>query len=295
MILLALERGASALRLTDTHASDCVRDASIDLGFVAGEGMMSKLLLRGLSSMPEVRQRLRTLSEECSGCAAAIQEVATLLAQQGDASTQPDSAARLERLLWPLRISDAGIENFLVPIQPRWAKQLFDEGIAAQDLFGVDTFLALQHENAYYRSAHQQIVRAPGRILWYVSKETSYSGTGQIRACSSLDEVVAGPAKSVFKQLRRLGVYTWDEVLATAHGDPNAPIIGIRFSGTELLAHPVQLKELLSILTTERGVTPKLTTALHLRPTEFTRLYSKGLGAQPRSEHATSVAVVGKN
>lgn len=294
MILIAVGRHSPLLRLTDPHTSDCAREACLDLGFVTTTGTMTKLLLRGLSSTLEVRQRLQTLGAEDRACAAATQEVATLLQQEG-ASTQPDSLARVERLLWPLRVFDAPIENFLIPIQPRWAKQLFDEGLAAQDLFGVDAFLALQHENAYYRSAHQQIVTAPGRVLWYVSKQAGYSGTAQVRACSSLDEVVVGPAKSVFKQLRRLGVYAWEEVLATARGDCNATVVGFRFSGTTLFEFPIPRTALLNTLTAERGVTPQLTTALHLRPTEFARLFSNGFGGQPRSECETSVAIVSEN
>ncbi len=161
----------------------------------------------------------------------------------------PRVMSEIERLLWPAKITDAAIPTFIIPIRPEWAKELFDEELANQTLFGATPELALNRESVYYRSNQNSGgLRAPGRILWYVSSGARYSGTGQIRACSRLDEVVVADPKSLYRRFKRLGVYRWERVYEVAKKDVSNRIMALRFSDTELFKAPISRKQALSIL-----------------------------------------------
>jgi hypothetical protein len=43
-------------------------------------------------------------------------------------------AAALERLLWPVKVLDASLPTFVVPVKATWAKHLFDADLAGLDL-----------------------------------------------------------------------------------------------------------------------------------------------------------------
>ncbi|MBD2395665.1 GNAT family N-acetyltransferase [Cyanobacterium aponinum FACHB-4101] len=77
----------------------------------------------------------------------------------------------MERLLWPLKIENTNIPNFIIPIKPEYAKELFDKNLAKENLFGnqrTDLFLGL--DRVYYKSSKSSLKKAPARIFWYVSK-----------------------------------------------------------------------------------------------------------------------------
>jgi hypothetical protein len=74
-------------------------------------------------------------------------------------------ASEIERMLWPAKISDAEIPTFIVPIRATWAQNLFDEGLANQELFGARPELVLKREQVYYRANQPCGLETPGRIL----------------------------------------------------------------------------------------------------------------------------------
>ena len=145
----------------------------------------------------------------------------------------------IERALWPAKIVGANLPCYIVPIQPRWAKELFDLELAGQTLFGADPKLAMNSENAYYRAAKPAILKAPARLLWYVSQDPAYIGTKAVRACSYLDEILVAPPKDAFKRFQRLGVYKWHHVFKIADQDIRKEIMAFRFSRTELMRQPI--------------------------------------------------------
>ncbi len=136
--------------------------------------------------------------------------------------------SRAEELIWPGKLLGVGVRNYIVPIQPRWAAHLFDEELASQDLFGAATRVAISYENVYYRGKVPRVLKAPGRVLWYVSGDRRYKGSRKIRAWSSLKEVVIDSAKNLFKRFEQLGMYEWRDVKAGAKGDANAQIMAER-------------------------------------------------------------------
>jgi len=216
-------------------------------GWRAGtDGAWRKWTPRFMGSAVQLVQRLRGSPAFATDSARVIvTEVEGLLA---DCPTTTNAAAALERLLWPAKLLGAGLRTFLVPIKPGWAEHLVDERLAAQRLFGARDDLALNREAVYYRSPNRPAPSAPGRVLWYVTDDDSTQGTKAVRSCSALDEVLVGPGKAVFRQLRRFGVYAWRDVKPLMDRSDNGDIMAMRFSSSEMLAQPVEVDALRAIL-----------------------------------------------
>ncbi|MEO8326465.1 MAG: hypothetical protein ABI618_11480, partial [Nitrospirota bacterium] len=157
--------------------------------------------------------------------------------------------AETEKMLWPMKISEVKIPNFIIPIQPRWAKELFDEELSKQNLFPAPPELGLNREAVYYRAKNPSSdLPAYSRILWYVSKDCKYQGTMHIKACSYVDEVAIGKPKYLFKRFRRLGVYDWESIFSLAKNDVNRDIMAIKFSYTESFSSPVPWQKFQDVL-----------------------------------------------
>lgn len=153
---------------------------------------------------------------------------------------------------------------------------MFDKNLANQTLFGAELELAFNRESVYYRSKEFPAgLKAPGRILWYISNDPKYIGTKHIRACSRLDEVTIGQPKTLYKQFRRLGVYKWENVFSIAKKDINRNIMAIRFSDTELFTRPIPLKRVKSILT-KAGYLPNFQSPRQVSSQIFSEIYSIG-------------------
>lgn len=230
---------------------------------IASDGVQIGEYLRRLNYLNEV-ERTRFF------------DIADVL-ERGTQISDAQMMADLECLLWPAKILDAAIPNFIVPIQPEWAKDLFDEGLANQTLFGADVELALNRESAYYRAKNPSGLKAPARILWYISgKSKRYSGVGRLRACSRLDEVVVGKPKELFRQFRRLGVYRWENVFDLAGKNLDHELMAFRFTDTELFDFSIERNKLQEILS-KYGQRALLMSPVRIPPEAFGELYELGM------------------
>jgi predicted GNAT family acetyltransferase/predicted nucleic acid-binding protein len=194
-----------------------------------------------------------------------------------DGSTaDSQTMAEIERFLWPAKIIDAEIPTFIIPIQPVWASHLFDENLANETLFGAKPELAFNREAVYYKRALPHGgVKAPGRILWYVSddKDDGFSGLKSIRACSRLDEVIVGKPKELFRKFQRLGIYQWNDIFETANRDINQDIMVIRFSDTELFKNFVSFDEVKNVI----SQTASIMSPRFISHEKFAKIYKQGV------------------
>lgn len=92
-----------------------------------------------------------------------------------------------------------------------------------------------------------------------------------VKACSRIEEVIAGKPKDVFKKFSRLGVYQWRDVLAAAGGDINEQLLAFRFAMTERFPRPVSLDELDRL-----GVSPPIMSPRKITPEQFAEIYRLG-------------------
>jgi len=191
-------------------------------------------------------------------------------------SKEKYSLIELENFIWPGKVLEDDIPCFIVPIKPGWARGLFDEDLANQDLFGADLSLAVQNEGVYYYSIKGGKTTAPARILWYVSHDNKIPGSAAIRACSILKEVSIDAPKVLFKKYRRLGVYKWEDVLKAAGNDCGNKLAALHFGKTELFSAPILFKDMQKILE-GLPLNKSIITATQIPVDVFMRIYKLGI------------------
>jgi predicted nucleic acid-binding protein len=146
----------------------------------------------------------------------------------------------IENALYPAKITDINIPTFIIPIRPIWAMNLFDYQLGKQDVIGAKLNTLFNIENVYYRSNYRNIITAPSRVLWYVSKgDGKFQGVQSIRACSYIEEVYVDTPDNLFRKFKNLGVYEWCDIFAVAKNNIHRPIMAFKFTKTELFSNPL--------------------------------------------------------
>jgi GNAT superfamily N-acetyltransferase len=210
----AVEHGASRIVVRDPHVSSAVREA-LDAGGFRTDGEHWVVdVIRGVLTWREVVEHLPAVDQPVS--AISVQ-----------------TAADLERVHWPLKIRDSGLPCFLVPIRPAPASLLFGREHA---LWDADAELGLSRQHVYYRSPRPAVLKAPGRVLWYVS-----GNDGGVIAASRIDQVQIAHPGTLFRRFRRLGVLGVKAISDRAQG---GVAMAVRFGDTEFFDRPVPLSRL---------------------------------------------------
>ncbi|XGV94916.1 MAG: GNAT family N-acetyltransferase [Leptolyngbya sp. BL-A-14] len=272
-IKISAQEGRSFTRITDPYLNDSFIRAVKEDKFIQVKDGWLRANLALAKNASEISSHLNTVISE-------LEQEYDFCLQISQALTNSDLVndvqllSEIERSLYPAKILDAGISTFIVPIRPEWAENLFDEELAKQGIFGANKELALRREVVYYRSAKNAGgLTAPGRILWYVSQGKHpgrYYQAQSIRACSHLDEIIIDTPKALFNRFRRLGVYTFSDVLKAANDDLETEIMAIKFSDTEIFSRPIPFKDVQSIL----GKRVTLQSPYKISPKEFQKLYN---------------------
>ena len=200
----------------------------------------------------------------------ALQQIATQSPQLA-AEYSRVSDLELERYCAPVSLN-ANQNYFLVPIQPGYALSLIDRQLSSSDMFGGDPSVLLRWDNVYYRRAatSRKILKAPGRILWYVSQSQK-----QIVAVSHLDEVVIGTAKELLRKFKKFGVLGWKELYQMCAGDTSMELMALHFSHTFVFRRRIPLSAVRAAYEEEgRGLTLQLATSMPA--SRFQRLFQLG-------------------
>ncbi len=257
-------------KVSDLNAGAVVVDALREIGFIPVGPTWMKLNVACVEAANALNSRLFELGKIAPDLKAGIALITTALA---DLQKNPSLtlAAQIERALWPAKIIDADLPSFIVPIRPEWAEHFFDEDLASRRLFGLRHDLHFGREAVYYRAKQISGLKYPGRILWYVSQGNEKTGSMSVKACSSLDEIVIGKPKELYKQFRRLGIYEWRNIWELAHKNLDEKIMAIRFSDTERFHTLVSLQELERL-----GVAGPIQSPRPIPPEVFAKIYSMG-------------------
>ncbi|MDJ1182337.1 GNAT family N-acetyltransferase [Roseofilum casamattae] len=231
----------------------------------------------------QAADQLQLASQEITEYASVSQILVSLL-NSNKFSSDILAAIDIERLLWPLKVSNSSLPNFIVPIKPEAAKELFDYKLAKQTLFGVQKdSLFLSVESVYYKSLFvpRRLKHSPARILWYVSqsKDKFYLDLSSIRACSQVDDVIIDSPEELHKRFQHLGFYELPQIQACATKKKNNKVMAIKFSHTELFDNPIKLDAIREYLEN-----PKLTiqSATEISQDQFINFYN--LGFQSKSK-----------
>lgn len=272
-------------RISDSYLAESVMTAiqeSSSFRRVTNGWLKINLALAETAS--ELSQRLitlgSTLGEEYQICLQFAESLNT-----ENILTDVQASVDIERFLFPAKIIDADIPTFIIPIQPKWAADLFDEGLANQTLFGAKPELAFNREAVYYGAIQNlRRLQAPCRILWYVSgtqgerKGKGFREVQSVRACSYVDEVIIGKPKELYQRFQRLGVYKLSDIEKVKR-DKHGNIMAIRFSDIELFDTPIMLETIRQIC----GKDYDFQWAEKIRTECFIKVYNLGIHTSHKS------------
>jgi hypothetical protein len=257
-------RNPFALRVKEHQLDGVAVSALRETGFIPDGGEWWRSSFRGLITAEQLLEKLQdTLIPK-----ALKEKVFTYIRS---ASRSPGATLEIERILGPGKIKDGFVPAYVVSIRPEWAAHFFDIPVGGQLLMDLKEKLHLGIEGAYYCSSNNTHVSAPARILWYVSKGRSGIGSMEVKACSTLEEVVIDKPKEVFSRFKRLGVYEWNHVFETARSSVERDVMALRFSRTERFKIPVTLQELQKL-----GV-PDPQNPRRITPEQFDAIYARGM------------------
>ena len=225
-----------------------------DMGFVRYENAYVRFVFSGTWSRLDVLSRIRKLAPSVQGL------------------YNSKACTDLEEVCSPLSVTDADQRFVLVSIKPGYAISLVDNSGSARDMFGGKVDVLLRWKNVYYRrKTHHRKLKAPARILWYVS-----GNQREVVAVSRLDDVVCDKPKVLFKRFKRLGVLDWKDIFNMCRKDVSMELMALLFSHTFAFRKPVSLAMLREILENGRG-TLSLQSPLMLTANEFAEIYRRGL------------------
>ena len=196
------------------------------------------------------------------------------LCPEAKSNYQEMSDLELERLCSPLKLRGVADQNhFLLPIHPDYAISLIDRYQSANHLFGGDLNVLLRWDNVYYKTkTHHKMLKIPGRILWYVSRNKK-----QIIAVSHLDDVVFGTPKVLFNKFKKFGVLKWNDLHEMCEGDLSKELMALQFSHTFLFREPVPLRTMRTVY--KNSIV--LQGPSKIPPKTFDKLFQLGYPDQP--------------
>ena len=97
-----------------------------------------------------------------------------------------------------------------------------------------------------------------------------------IIACSYLDEVNTGTAKSLFQKFKNYGIYEWKDIYDAAGKDAFKEMKAIKFSDTEVFKDVITIKQIAEIF--EQNGKPKntFTSPVEVSKEIFNQIYKIG-------------------
>ena len=142
-------------------------------------------------------------------------------------------------------------------------------------MFGGNPNVLLLWHKVYYRSADRQnMLRPPGRILWYVSRKQK-----AIVAVSHLDEVVMASPKELFRKFRKYGTFEWRDLYERSGGDVSKDLMVLRFSHTFSFRNDVSLNQIREVFD-EDGIGLSLRGPSRIPFHTFNKLFQLGYPEQ---------------
>ncbi len=249
----SVERNLNMVKFEDSALTPSLIQELLEMGFVeCNNGFVRFCFTRCLSR----KEVLFMISKLCPEVESVYQDMSDLKLEQGCS---------------PLVLDSTDQNYFLIPIIPGYATGLIDRHQSSQELFGGDPNVLLRWDNVYYRKvSHHNMLKAPGRILWYASRNRK-----QIIAVSSLDEVTIDMTKELFRKFRRFGVLEWRDIYEMCGRDPSKDLMVLKFSNTFLFQNPISLDNVRSVYA-ENDAVPSLQGPSKLLPEIFYELFQKG-------------------
>jgi len=269
----AVSLNLQLVRVEDPYLSASVREALREAYFWVEKGLWYRAILRGIASI----ETTGSLLKERAALYPSLQQHHEMLIEKlrSWAETRDCGEAwAVEQAIWPAKLAGTTIPSYIIPIRPHWAAQLFDSRLAAGRLFPSNPMLLLGTENAYYTGSSCASVETPGRVLWYVSYDKQVPGTKGIRCASTLEDVLCGSAKSVYRQFRRMGAYSWRDVSKLTRKD--GKVTALHLGRGETLEYPIIWEQIQSTLEEMENRKNALQRPTRIETATYDVLYRRG-------------------
>ena len=252
----AVDKNLDMVKFESSALAPSLIPTLLEMGFIKYNGSFVRFCISRCKSREEV---LSAIDELCSEVKSNCQGMSNL---------------ELERCCSPLCLTPASQRDrhFLIPIRPDYAISLIDRRGSGHDLFGGNPDVLLLWENVYYRSAtHRKMLKAPARILWYVSRDKQ-----QIVAVSRLDEVVIETPKELLRKLKKFGILEWQDLYDMCDRDPSKECMALKFSHTFQFRKPVSLAQMRDVFKKNNKAGPSTQAPSKLSPKIFRKLFQRG-------------------
>ena len=182
--------------------------------------------------------------------------------------------SEIERYCSPLNLLTNQQNKYLIPIRQGYAMSLINCDLSAEDLFGGQASVLLRWTNVYYRKrSHHKMLNSPARILWYVSGGPK--DIGKIMAISSLDEIVIGTPKILFRKFAGFGILDWKDIFTLCEKDINKEIMVMKFSHTFSFRNRVDFNKMQEVYR-EFGENPVVQSPSKLKTELFNKIFQLG-------------------
>lgn len=272
----SIKESASITAVTDDWLESYVEEALAEAGFIKTGVHWIKLNYSSIGPEDSVFAGLGQLWDQLHTSGMSLPGIRPPSLPAESQLTAAETVI-IEKTFRPLKITNGTLNTLVIPVMPRWAQHLFDSSLAEQTLFGAPPDLVFSWENVYYRSARSLgDISSPFRILWYVSQDNRYVGTGQIRGYSVASNAEVLPARRAYNRYKRLGVYDWQQVRGISSGDPDGPVMVIRFSDTEIFKNPIAGNTFSALLESFDDKRPSLRGPQRISEAAFAKIYSEG-------------------
>lgn len=245
---LAFERGATVVEIVDDVVDEVLRAALVADGF---EGAPLNVKLGRYAS-----------------------------AAQTEALRTPRAVAEYERKNWPQVVLDKDVPVRVVPIQPRYARELLGFNDTLIQLRERPA-LGLAREFVYFAAPKMRHWDIPTRVLWYVTKDPKARERSAVRAVVAHSRVLDAEVLDVqdaAEKYRSLGVLHRGEIEGHAI---DGKVLVLRFEDTQMLDLPVGRRSLDALLR-KHGLTTSLITTRVGTPGLFDELIRTQPGWEAR-------------
>ncbi|WP_235908763.1 hypothetical protein [Roseiconus nitratireducens] len=261
--------------ITDPCPSPLILDACLRRGWIPADRSLWRISLPGCWTQDGLQAELSSLRDSCNVPEKVTKQALRFVTLDHSAAGTESKTQRLEQLIHPGKADFGQLPNWVIPIRPRWAQELFDFRLWDLPLLDPDTSLVINPDSVYYKRPRNSPTASLGRILWYVSGDENKGG-GRVRACSALTRRVAGTVKILFREFQRFGVYEWRHLMEHFK-DPDASGIAIEFSSTELFENPVSRDDVNDILESHGMKRQIFASAVAIPDAAFHAIYVRSL------------------
>ena len=247
-------------------------DSLDEFGFFLNQDAATKYSLPEALTPPQFLSKLRGFVDVDLMSQEKFDSIETKLQEALDCD-DAGAILELEHRFAPLKLKVDFVSNYIVPIQPRWAKDLFDGGLCKNELWDAPWEKILNPSSVYYKGVggfSREVTKC--RIIWYVSGDNEFPLAKSCRGSSILTRRVTGKPHDLFKRYRRLGIYEYHNV-RDIPSRPEGNCQAIEFGSTETWSQSVSHSETMDVLNQFNVSTNNFATAQRIPSGAFFELH----------------------